>query len=210
MCGMPTRSRTMRTGAAMPGTSRVPSTSAASGGGGGTRLHAASDSATSISTKASRDAPLQGVRPLQAGIPPLRPRHRTLSTMTIKDALLTDYDHEMGTTRRLLERVPDDKLSWKPHAKSMSLGALATHLAGIPRWAATILNEPAFDLAAAPQPPADERSRAEILDMFDSIARQTRAWMDKTDIEYESLWTLKFGGQQISTVPRVAAFRSFV
>jgi uncharacterized damage-inducible protein DinB len=130
--------------------------------------------------------------------------------MTIKDALLTDYDHEMGTTRRLLERVPDDKLSWKPHAKSMSLGALATHLAGIPRWAATILNEPAFDLAAAPQPPADERSRAGILDMFDSIARQTRAWMDKTDAEYESLWTLKRGGQQIFSVPRVAAFRSFV
>ena len=48
--------------------------------------------------------------------------------MAIKDALLADYDHEMGTTRRLLERLPDDKLSWKPHAKSMSLGELAMHV----------------------------------------------------------------------------------
>ena len=130
--------------------------------------------------------------------------------MTIRDALLTDYDHEMGTTRRLLERVPDDKLSWKPHAKSMSLGALATHLAGIPRWAATILNEASLDLAVAPPPIAEQRSRAEILELFESIRRQTRASMDKTDAEYESLWTLKRGGQQVFSVPRVAAFRSFV
>jgi uncharacterized damage-inducible protein DinB len=130
--------------------------------------------------------------------------------MTIKDALLTDYDHEMGTTRRLLERVPDDKLSWKPHDKSMSLGALATHLAGIPRWAGTILNEPSFDLATAPPPLAEPPTRAAILELFDAVCRQTRAWMDKTDAEYQAPWTLKRGTQQMFSVPRVAAFRSFV
>ena len=70
--------------------------------------------------------------------------------MAIKDALLADYDHEMGTTRRLLERLPDDKLTWKPHDKSMSLGGLATHVSRIPQWAGTILNDPFFDLAEAP------------------------------------------------------------
>ena len=111
--------------------------------------------------------------------------------MAIKDSLLADYDHEMGTTRRLLERLPDDKLTWKPHDKSMSLGGLATHVSRIPQWAGTILNDPFFDLAEAPR-------------------ARTRAWMDKTDGEYNSLWTLRRGGQQMFTVPRVAAFRSFV
>ncbi len=130
--------------------------------------------------------------------------------MAIKDALLADYDHEMGTTRRLLERLPDDKLAWKPHDKSMSLGGLATHVSRIPQWAGTILNDPFFDLAEAPADGAEQTSRAAILASFDETRARTRAWMDKTDGEYNSLWTLKRGGQQMFAVPRVAAFRSFV
>lgn len=130
--------------------------------------------------------------------------------MAIRDGLLADFDHEMGTTRRLLERLPDDRLSWKPHAKSMSLGGLATHLSNIPHWAGTILNQASFDLVGAPPALAEKTSRAEILAAFDDTCRQTRAWMDKTDAEYQSLWTLKRGGQQVFSVPRVAAFRSFV
>src|SRR5450759_298878 len=130
--------------------------------------------------------------------------------MAIKDALLADYDHEMGTTRKLLERLPDDKLSWKPHEKSMSLGGLATHLSQIPHWAGTILNEPFFDLAGAPPNPQEKTSRAEILASFDETRTRTRAAMDKTDAEYLSPWTLKRGGQEVFSVPRVSAFRSFV
>ena len=63
--------------------------------------------------------------------------------MAIKEGLLADFDHEMGTTRKLLERLPDDKLSWKPHEKSMTLGGLATHLGNIPNWADSVaLNNP--------------------------------------------------------------------
>ena len=130
--------------------------------------------------------------------------------MAIKDALLADYDHEMGSTRRLLERVPGDRLAWKPHDRSMSLGGLATHLGRIPQWAGTILNEPSFDLAEAPPDPAEHTSLAGILSAFDEGRARTRAWMDKTDGEYNSLWTLKRGGQQLFSVPRVSAFRSFV
>ena len=130
--------------------------------------------------------------------------------MAIKDALLADYDHEMGTTRKLLERLPDDRLSWKPHERSMSLGGLATHLSGIPHWAGTILNEPFFDLAAAPPNRPAQTSRAEILASFDETRRRTREWMDKTDAEYLSHWTLKRGGHEMFSVPRVSAFRSFV
>jgi uncharacterized damage-inducible protein DinB len=130
--------------------------------------------------------------------------------MAIKDALLADYDHEMGTTRRLLERLPDDKLGWKPHEKSMTLGALGTHLSRIAGWGGTILNDPFFDLTATPPAGADPTSRAEILALFDDTRARTRAWMDKIDGEYNSLWTLKRGDQQVFSVPRVAAFRSFV
>lgn len=130
--------------------------------------------------------------------------------MAIKDALLADYDHEMGATRRLLERLPDDRLAWKPHDRSMSLGGLATHLSRIPEWAGTILNDPSFDLADAPPDAAAHTSRAAILAAFDEARARARAWMDKTDGEYHSLWVLSRGGQPLFSVPRVSAFRSFV
>ena len=130
--------------------------------------------------------------------------------MAIKDALLADYDHEMGTTRRLLERLPDDKLAWKPHDKSMSLGGLATHLGHIPQWAGTILNEPFFDLAEAPPTGRGADVTRRHPRLLRRARARTRAWMDKSDGEYNALWTLKRGGQQVFSVPRVSAFRSFV
>ena len=130
--------------------------------------------------------------------------------MAIKDGLLADFDHEMGTTRKLLERVPDDKLAWKPHDKSMSLGGLATHLSTIASWGGTILNEPFFDLAAVGPNQDEKTSRAEILAAFDETRRKTRESMDKSDGEYSSMWSLRRGGQEMFSVPRVAAFRSFV
>jgi uncharacterized damage-inducible protein DinB len=130
--------------------------------------------------------------------------------MAIRDALLSDYDHEMGTTRKLLERLPEEKLSWKPHEKSMSLGGLATHLSHIPSWGGTILNQPFFDLATAPPNQPEMTSRAAILAAFDDTRATVRGWMDKSDAEYNAPWTLKRDGQQIFSVPRVAAFRSFV
>jgi uncharacterized damage-inducible protein DinB len=130
--------------------------------------------------------------------------------MAIKEMLLAEYDHEMGTTRKLLERVPGDKLTWKPHEKSMTLGGLATHLGNLPNWATRILNESEFDLAGAPPNLEAKTSRGEILDLFDGSTRQARAAMDKSDAEYMGRWALKRGGQEMFAMPRVAAFRSFV
>jgi uncharacterized damage-inducible protein DinB len=132
--------------------------------------------------------------------------------MAIKDGLLTEFDHEVGTTRKLLERVPDDKgrLAWKPHARSMSLGGLATHISNLPVWSGTILNESSFDMAAAPPNIEEKTARGEILAAFDENAKRARAWMDKSDAEYMGRWTLTRGGQEIFSLPRIAAFRSFV
>ena len=128
----------------------------------------------------------------------------------MKEALLAEYDHEMGTTRKLLDRLPDGKFSWKPHEKSMSLGGLATHLANIPYWGDVILNHSSIDLSTMPPNLAEKTSRAAVLADFDDKVRKTRAFLDRTDAELVSPWTLKRGGQEIFTAPRVAAFRSFV
>ena len=130
--------------------------------------------------------------------------------MNTKDMLLTEFDHEMATTRRLLERLPDGPLAWKPHAKSMSIGGLATHLANIPSWGGAILNEASFDLAEQGPHLQEKSSRADILAAFDDTVRRVRDWMNKSDAEYLAPWTLKRGGQEMFTLPRVAAFRSFV
>src|SRR5258708_9855411 len=130
--------------------------------------------------------------------------------MGIKDSLLADFDHEMGTTRKLLDRLPDGKFSWKPHEKSMSLGGLATHLANIPYWGDVILNHSSIDLSTMPPNLEEKTSRTAVLADFDDKVRKTRAFLDRTDAELVSPWTLKRGGQEIFTAPRVAAFRSFV
>jgi uncharacterized damage-inducible protein DinB len=129
--------------------------------------------------------------------------------MAVKDGLLAEYDHEMGTTRRLLERIPDDRLEWKPHEKSMALGELASHLGNIPNWGSAILNESSYDLAEAPHN-APKSSRAEILALFDDSTKNTRSLMDKADADYLAPWSLKRGGHPMFSMPRIAAFRSFV
>jgi uncharacterized damage-inducible protein DinB len=130
----------------------------------------------------------------------------------IRDGLLAEYDHEVATTRRLLERLPDnlERLAWKPHAKSKSLAGLATHLANLPVWGLTILSVSSFDLGAMPPNAPEMTSRADILAAFDEYTRQTRGRMDRTDAEYMERWTLKRGDQELFSMPRVAAFRTFL
>ena len=133
--------------------------------------------------------------------------------MAIVDALLPEYDHEMATTRRLLDRVPDAEFSWKPHDKSMSLGQLSGHLANIPTWCSAVLDLTEFDLAsvgdgARPQVPA---SRYALIKEFDEKVSAARAKLVKrTDAELTSPWTLRTGGHEIFTMPRISAIRSFV
>jgi len=126
------------------------------------------------------------------------------------DALLPEFDHEISTTRKLLERVPEDRLSWAPHAKSMSLARLATHLATLPWWGEMTLTQAEFDTAGVPTP-ADAASRAELLSLFDTSAARTRAALvGKSDVELMAPWALKRSGQTIFSMPKAAVWRSFV
>ena len=133
--------------------------------------------------------------------------------MAIVDSLLPEYDHELATTRRLLERVPEAELGWKPHDKSMTLGQLAGHVANIPFWLSATLAAPFYDVGAADkaatlEPPA---SREILLKEFDEKVKKARASLATTsDAEMMAPWTLKNAGQEIFTMPRVTAIRSFV
>jgi uncharacterized damage-inducible protein DinB len=130
--------------------------------------------------------------------------------MTIADALLPEFDHEMSVTRKLLERVPEDKFEWKPHPKSMSFIALATHVATIPSWGAPTLNQSELDLGGLP-PNTAPLSRTELLERFDKNVTETRAaLLGRTDAEMMVIWSLKHNGQKIFTMPRASVWRGFV
>ena len=129
--------------------------------------------------------------------------------MGIADALLPEFDHEMAVTRKLLERVPEDKFTWKPHAKSMSLVELATHVANLPSWGAVTLSQSEFDVAAHRNTAAT--SRADLLARFDANIAETRAALvGKIDPEMMASWTLKHNGQKLFTMPKAAVWRSFM
>lgn len=131
--------------------------------------------------------------------------------MSIRDALLPEYDHEMGTTRRLLDRVPEAEFAWKPHEKSMSLGQLAGHLANIPFWCSAVLDATGFDLASVETRPTPPASRAALLDEFDRKVAAARATLARqTDAEMLAPWTLRQGTHEVFTLPRISAIRSFV
>lgn len=130
--------------------------------------------------------------------------------MAMIDALLPEFDHEMSVTRKLLERVPEDRSDWKPHAKSMSLGQLAQHVATLPMWGVVTMNEKEFDLGATP-PNAPIQTRAELLSTFDRLVSETRgALTSKTDAELLMPWTLKKDGHTIFSMPKTSVWRSFV
>ncbi|MGH9371988.1 MAG: DinB family protein [Vicinamibacterales bacterium] len=133
--------------------------------------------------------------------------------MPIKDTLLPEFDHEMATTRRVLERVPEAELAWKPHEKSMSMGQLAGHIANMPFWCAMALErtmvelETLGDAVRLSQPVSKEAMLA------DFAARRATArglLAAQTDAELLTPWTLKKGGEEIFTLPRISAIRSFV
>jgi uncharacterized damage-inducible protein DinB len=134
--------------------------------------------------------------------------------MALNEGLLLEFDQEMANTRKILERVPDDKLDWKPHEKSMALGKLASHLAWFPGWTTGIFQGESFDIAPAGAPRVQlpiATSREEILEMFDRELPKARAALAQaSDADLSKAWTLLRAGQTIFSLPRAAALRSIV
>jgi len=123
--------------------------------------------------------------------------------------MLQEFENEAGTTRRVLERVPADKLTWKPHPKSMSLGTLALHVAASPGviigWCAE--DETQFKGEPSPQP----TSTAEILAAHDASVKKVKETLPRIGDEgMQKMWTGKAGGQTLMTMPKAALARAIV
>ena len=134
--------------------------------------------------------------------------------MALKDALLPEFDQEMATTRKTLERVPEDKFGWKPHEKSFSMGHLARHLANLPNWTNLMLEKDSLDIAPIDGPKAttpEAKSRKELLEIFDKNLKGARAALAvATDDLMAQPWSLQAGGQTLFTLPKAAVLRTWV
>ncbi len=131
--------------------------------------------------------------------------------MTIGQSMLPEFDQEMQNTRKTLERVPDDKWSWKPHEKSGTLGWLAGHVGTVPEWISMTINTQELDYAPVNGPsyePPKISNRKELLAAFDKGSAEARAALaGVSDQEIMKGWTLLAGGKEIFTMPRVACIR---
>jgi uncharacterized damage-inducible protein DinB len=134
--------------------------------------------------------------------------------MSIADHLMPEFDHEMASTRTLLERLPDGQGDWKPHPKSLSLGDLAVHIARIPFYATLVVRDTEMDLnpvGGMPFPKIPFTTTAALLTLFDEYVRDARsALVSATDGDMMEIWSLKNAGQVVLSMPRVAVYRAMV
>jgi uncharacterized damage-inducible protein DinB len=128
----------------------------------------------------------------------------------LQTALGHELTHELAITRRVLERVPTEQFGWKPHAKSMSLGTLAGHMANLIGFLEMSLQGPSFDLAAAPRP-QNPTSTVDVLARFDVNAENLhKALADVSDDAFNDIWSLTHGEKTLLTLPRTAVVRTMV
>ena len=129
--------------------------------------------------------------------------------MSISHALLPEFDQEMATTRKLLERVPSDKGAWKPHPKSFPMGHLAQLVATMPGWMTTMLRATELDLAQSPKYSLETTDT--LLDKFDGCVSEAREALKATkDSDFIVPWSLKHGDRVLFTAPRGVVVRQHI
>src|SRR5690349_9790558 len=119
--------------------------------------------------------------------------------MSYADSILPEFDQEMANTRKVLERIPDEKLDWQAHPRSHTIGWNANHVADIPNWLDMVLSQPSLDIAPAeaePYPFPKLATTREIVELFDkNVATARKAITEASDEEMSSPWTLMQAGQ---------------
>ncbi len=129
--------------------------------------------------------------------------------MSLSDVLLPEFDQEMTTTRRVLERVPSEKGEWKPHPKSFAMAHLAQLVAMIPDWIAQTIEKTEVNIAGGPGYSVQKTEA--LVQQFDRNARAARAAIvSATDKDFAVSWSLKLGDKVLMTQPRGAAVRSHI
>jgi uncharacterized damage-inducible protein DinB len=133
--------------------------------------------------------------------------------MSVSADFLPEFDAEMAAARRMLERIPEDKLAWKPHEKSMLLGRLAGHIAELPGMGLSVLKDDALDFANRPagelaRKPTVAESQKHVLEIFDKNVTALRAAIvGASDEHWAKSWKLSAGERTFYEGPRMAAMR---
>lgn len=126
------------------------------------------------------------------------------------DSLIAEFEHEAQTTRKHLERLPEDKLDWRPHQKSFTAGGLASHITEMISWTDAILNQDEIDFDPATYKPYVAASVADLLKTFDdNVAKGRQALAGATDDTLQQPWRLEIRGRVQVEKPRAAALRDF-
>lgn len=128
--------------------------------------------------------------------------------MTLTQKLLKEMAQEAQTTRKMLSVVPDDKFDWKPHARSMTIRQLATHIAELPGWVTMALTTDGLDFAANPYKQDEINNRAELLNYFEQkLNGGAETLSTAKDSDLEPIWTLRMGEKVLSDRPRADVIR---
>ena len=138
-----------------------------------------------------------------------------IEAMPINQSFLGEFDHELATTQKIISRIPDDKLGWKPHEKSMTAGHLASHIAELYTWADATMKVDELELAPPDGPKWEAfkgKTTAEILAKLGAGAAAAKAAIAAAtdDAVWMKMWTLKTGGQPVMSMPRVACIRGMI
>lgn len=129
--------------------------------------------------------------------------------MAMVDAIVMELEQEACTTRRVLERVPEDKFAWKPHPKSFTLGQLSMHIAGAQKVLAEMAAKDVHEIAMVPpQEPSSRKQLLQTMDDSTACAKQTLKKLD--DARLPAIWTLTRNGEAILSIPRAAFIRSIL
>jgi uncharacterized damage-inducible protein DinB len=127
----------------------------------------------------------------------------------IAEMLVPEFDTEMTTTRRVVERCPTEKGEWKPHPRSFSLGHLAQLVANMPGWITNAVSQTSLDLAAYPG--YSYESTEALLKVFDKHVKEARNVLaSATDADFQVKWSLRSGEQVYFTMPRVVVVRQHI
>ena len=129
----------------------------------------------------------------------------------MNEPLMMELQHEAESTRKMLERLPKEKLTWKPHEKSMSLGRLAMHLAEIPGWVNATLLADELDFSKMDYKMVEATSSEEAVKLFDEkLASALDVLKNTEDATMMNMWTMRDGETVYFTLPKIAVLRSFV
>jgi uncharacterized damage-inducible protein DinB len=133
----------------------------------------------------------------------------TAESASLKDLVFSDVAREVDTTRRVLERVPEQHFAWKPHEKSFALGSLASHVANLPLWGIAILTLDEMDLATPPNIPGAATSSAELLARWNDHAATLNGAIAALDEgALGRTWTMRKGEHVLISQPRLQVLRS--